>query len=87
MERRHDESLTTRLEDAFLNGCSHITYPELYLWYGVRKLAAGTWRDMSKRWEEITGGRSGQLMAVEGKNGVFVFGQKKAWVANPDGRK
>ena len=50
MERRHDELLTTRLEDAMLNGCSHITWNELYHWYGMRKLAAGTYRDLKRRW-------------------------------------
>jgi hypothetical protein len=84
MERRHDDILTARLEDALLNGCSHISYPELYLWYDVKKIAAGTWRDLTKRWEELSKNRSGQLMTVEGRNGIFIFAQKKVWAVNPD---
>jgi hypothetical protein len=85
MERRHDELLTARLEDALLNGCSHITWNELYHWYGVQKIAAGTWRDLTNRWEEVTEGeKAGQLKMVEGKGGIFLFDGNKAKAINPD---
>jgi hypothetical protein len=76
MERSHEAMLTARLEDAMLHGCSHITWDELYHWYGVKKIAAGTLRDLASRWEEITDGTNlGQLMEVKGKGGIFIFGK------------
>jgi hypothetical protein len=85
MERRHDELLTARLEDAMLNGCSHITWNELYQWYDVQKIAAGTMRDLKRRWEEVTEGRkAGQLKMVEGRGGIFVFDGSKSKSVDPD---
>jgi hypothetical protein len=87
MERRHDELLTARLEDAMLNGCSHVTWNELYHWYGMHKLAAGTYRDLNKRWEEVSDGRkAGQLRMVEGKGGIFLFDGSKSKPVDPDAR-
>jgi hypothetical protein len=77
MERRHEEILLSRLEDAWKNGVAHITFPELYLWYNVEKLAARTYRDLSNRWSELTGNDAGGLAAVDGRNGMFIFGHKK----------
>ncbi len=85
MERRHDEILTARLEDVLLNGCSHITWQELYHWYGVQKLAANTWRDLKKRWEEVTEGRkAGPLKMVEGRGGMFLHDGHKSKFVDPD---
>jgi hypothetical protein len=84
MEKRYDESLTTRLEDAMLHGCSHITWQELYHWYGVQKIAAGTWRDLAHRWEEITEGKGGPLAKVPGRDGIFIFDRKKIAPVDPD---
>jgi len=85
MERRHDELLTARLEDAMLNGCSHITWNELYQWYDVQKLAANTWRDLKKRWDEVTEGRKvGSLKMVEGRGGMFLHDGSKSKFVDPD---
>lgn len=85
MERRHDEILTARLEDAMLNGCSHMTWNELYHWYEMQKLAAGTFRDMKRRWEEITEGRkAGPLKMVKGRDGIFIFDGSRVESIDPD---
>ncbi len=88
MERRHDYLLTARLEDALYNGCAHITWEELYLWYGVRKLAAGTFRDLHQRWvdlfSETSANESPQLMMVKGRGGMFIFDGNNAEEINPD---
>lgn len=84
MERRHEETLLARLEDAMLHGCSHVTEDELRLWYGVEKLAARSWRDLCERWQELTGGKRGQLMGISGRNGYFLYGQKSSTPMNPD---
>jgi hypothetical protein len=48
---------------------------------------AGTWRDLNKRWEEVSDDKMGQLMTVEGKNGIFIFAQKRVWAVDPDGKE
>lgn len=86
MERLHQNNLTARLEDAFLNGCSHITWNELYHWYGVQKIAAGTYRDLQTQWDELTDGDSGPLMMIDGRGGIFIFAKKniKSVYSNSD---
>jgi hypothetical protein len=84
MDRRHDNALTDRLEDAYLHGCSHITENELYHWYGKKKIAAGTWRDLAERWQELTEGEQGQLMRIRGRDGFFIFGQENVKSVSPD---
>ena len=77
MERRYEEELTRRIEDALLHGCSHITWPELYRWYGVERFAAGSYRDLNARWLELTAGKRGRLMQIDDhRNGIFIFGEK-----------
>jgi hypothetical protein len=39
---------------------------------------AGTWRDLNKRWEEVSDDKMGQLATVEGKNGIFNLCPEKA---------
>jgi len=74
MERRHEELLTARLEEAMLNGYSRLTWQELYHWYGMEKLAAGTYRDLAKRWRELTSRKRGPLMMVRsGRDALIVF--------------
>ena len=74
MEKRHQDILTNRLEDAWLNGVSHLTWEELYLWYEVQKIAARTYRDLQNRWWDLTDGKAGILNRVEGRGGIYIFG-------------
>jgi hypothetical protein len=53
MEKRHQDLLTSRLEQIVTTGSTYIAWSELYLWYGVQKLAKRTYRDLSERWDEI----------------------------------
>jgi hypothetical protein len=74
MERRHEELLTARLEEAMLNGYARFTWSELRHWYEKDKLAAGTYRDMARRWREITNKKTGPLMMVRsGSDALIVF--------------
>jgi hypothetical protein len=96
MERRHEELLKARLEDAALHGCSHISQQELYLWYGVQKVAANTYRDLVRKWDEVveslrtqkffkSSSQPGQLMYInDGKEGMFIFGEKMSGPVDPD---
>jgi hypothetical protein len=86
MQKRYDETLTTRLEEAVHNGCAHVTWSELYLWYGVRKIAAGTYRDLDQRMKEVGGGAVKPRM-VEGRGGIFIYDAAKSKRIDPDAEK
>lgn len=73
MQKRYDNLLTTRLEEVKHAGMAHILWNELYTWYEVQKIAAGTRRDLSSRWDDLTDGEEGSLMQVEGRAGLFLF--------------
>jgi len=85
MDKRHDELLTSRLEEILTKGCTFISWNELYLWYGVSKLAARTYRDLAERWDEIAAAQElehlGKLAYVQSpwsrggsSPGMFLFG-------------
>ena len=88
MERRYEDILTCRMEDIFTKGAAFISWNELYLWYGVQKLAARTYRDLSERWDEVITQRGarktdlGKLMFVQSawrpSPGIFIFAEKMA---------
>lgn len=83
MEKRYDDILTARLEDAVHNGCTHITWAELYLWYDVQKIAAKTYRSLNRRLREISSDHNAKPMMVEGRGGIYVFVQKPKLI-DPD---
>jgi len=72
MEKRHDELLTTRLEEVYDNGVAYVTWSELYRWYDTRKIAAGTLRNLSQRWDELSNGKYGGLQGVRNDGGMFL---------------
>lgn len=82
MEKRHDDELTSRLERILTDGSAFISWNELYLWYGVQKLASASYRDLSNRWNLIAeeNGRTdlGELAYVQSPTksspGIHVFG-------------
>lgn len=89
MERRHEDELTKRLEQILTDGCTYISWNELYHWYGMQKLAAGTYRDLSQRWDDLTKTtkspdgkplKLGKLMFVQSPfkvtPGIYLFGEK-----------
>lgn len=77
MEKRHMDALTNRLERILDAGCAHILWTELYRWYGVKKIAAGTYRDIAERWQDISDGESGLLQKVDGEGGFFLLADSK----------
>jgi hypothetical protein len=86
MQRRYEEVLTTRIEDAVHNGCSHVTWNELYLWYDVKKIAAGTYRDLDRRMKEI-GGDAVRAKMIHGRGGIFIYDSAKGKRIDPDAKK
>lgn len=47
----HEAALQSRLDQLYLDGQTTIAWEELYLWFGVLKIAAGTYRDVFRRWQ------------------------------------
>lgn len=76
MEKRHDELLTTRLEEVYDNGVAFVTWGELYRWYDTLKIAAGTLRNLSERWDELSKGKHGPLIRVKNNGGMFLTAKK-----------
>jgi hypothetical protein len=92
MDRGHERTLKARLEEAATQGCAHIASAELHQWYQVKKLAAATWRDLADRWEEAVDAAKlyqpsfedpGELMSINGKAGIFIFGEKRVERVRP----
>ena len=76
MLKRHAETLRNRLERVLDAGCAHILRTELYRWYEVKKIAAGTYRDLEERWQEVSEGEHGDLKTVKGEGGIYLFAEK-----------
>lgn len=73
MEKRHSDTLTNRLEHVLDGGCVYILWNELRRWYEVKKVAAGTYRDIAERWNELSEGKDGPLQTVQGYEGFYLF--------------
>jgi hypothetical protein len=92
IDKRHAELLTSRLEEIVTKGCTFIAWNELYLWYGVQKLAARTYRDLAERWDEIAATYElealGKLAFVQspwargGGAGIYLFGSEMPQIVN-----
>ena len=52
LSERHSSALLQRLDELYLHGQTIIAWEELYLWYGVKKVAARTYRDLLGQWGE-----------------------------------
>ncbi len=76
MIKRHDNTLTSRLENIAVAGCAHILWAELYLWYDAQRITIAIYRDLEARWQEISGGNQGALMKAEGSGGIFLVAEK-----------
>lgn len=53
----HEAALNQRFDELWLMFQTVVTWDELYLWYGVQKVAAGTYRDLLERWESYVAER------------------------------
>ena len=71
MNKRHQDLLTNLLEKAYFAGIAYVTWNEIYHWYNIARLGALTRRDLEDRWEDISQGMAGRLMAIEQKDGVL----------------
>lgn len=76
MLKRHDNTLTSRLENVVTAGCAHILWDELYLWYGIQRITVTIYRDLEARWQELTSDKHGVLMKANGSGGLFLVASK-----------
>ncbi len=84
MQKRHDELLTTRLEEVITKGAAFVTWSEIRLWYDAKRIAANTYRDLNDRWEKLTDQENGNLVCVPAfkwsdkeNNGFWMFSDKQ----------
>jgi len=75
VNKLHANLLTARLEEILNAGMTCLLWNELYRWYGVQKIAAGTLRDLDYRWDELTDGQEGRLMKIDGPGGVYLVSE------------
>lgn len=74
MEKRHDNTLTRRLEEVADRGSAYINWYEFYRWYGVERIGKRVYRDLLQRWREVREDESADLFLAEGCGGAFLFG-------------
>jgi len=55
MALHHDAVINAKLEEVLTNGCAYISWNELHLWYGQKRIAVGVYRDLATRWENLLG--------------------------------
>jgi len=53
MQKRHDDILNSRIEQAVMYGVSKIEDWELRLWYGLHRIGKATYRDLNDRFERM----------------------------------
>jgi len=88
MERHHEGVLTSRLEMVMDEGCSHVLRSELKRWFGKKKLAARTYRELEERWQEISEGEAGPLYRIRGAGGYFLLaGDRMALISEEVGEE
>jgi len=93
VERRHEDMLTAKLEEAAAEGHVLLLRSELYQWYGVKKFADGSRRDLANRWDEAVAAAKqvqpsykdpGKLMMIEHNSSVLLFGEKWSESVRPN---
>ena len=76
MNKRHQDLLNNLLEKAYFAGIGYVSWNEIYHWYNITRLGVLTRRNLQDRWEDISQGMAGRLLAIEQNDGLFLFGEK-----------
>ncbi|MDE2166428.1 MAG: hypothetical protein KGJ66_08835 [Alphaproteobacteria bacterium] len=77
MLKRHEDILMTRLEEISTKQVTQIAWNELYLWYGVQKIAVKTYRDLLDRWHSVwTDDEDDELGFIDVPGGICLFRKK-----------
>lgn len=71
MLKRHEDQLMNHIDELTYRGWTHITWGELYHWYGLERLSKKAWRDLRDRFLEDN---EGELHIYENANeGVLLI--------------
>lgn len=76
MNKRHQEQLMSRLDDLYTKGTTYISWPEIYYWYSIERIAKAPWRDIKARWADLleeAGQRYQDPHVAETSGGVSFF--------------
>jgi hypothetical protein len=71
---RHQSELMTVLEAVHERGWGLIERWKLYLWYDAKKLRKEPYRDISAKWEEVSGGAI--LRVADTEDGLLLLSKK-----------
>ena len=74
MEKRHDDLLTTRIEEVTAKGWSFIAWWEAYLWTGQKKLGKNFWRDLKRRFDERNKANTELYIYQNGEGVLLIHG-------------
>ncbi len=87
MNKRHADTLKTRLESVITDGYTVITWNELYLWYNAQRLTKTVYENIGEHFDELveaagtsvlTNGTKCELVAYNTTDGVvLVNGARK----------
>ena len=72
MLKRHEDALLSRLDIVVVGGFALIEWWELYLWYGVKRIDKGIWRDLKTRLLELEHRDDDSILIREGQSGVLL---------------
>ena len=77
MLRRHQDSLSARLEQLAAKGWVWIESYELRSWYEMERIGKSVWRDIRDQYDEITSQEGAKISVVENESGFQLFDSRK----------
>jgi hypothetical protein len=75
MTSTHEEEMIRILEQVRHSGWGFLEWWKLYLWYGVEKLRKEPYRDISSKWEKLSGNPRYDLRVSDTRNGLLLVGR------------
>ena len=73
MERRHEDEMTTLIEELIDNGWVKIEWTKFYRWFGVSKLHPRAFRDFYSRIEEVESQKEIAIKMIENADSVILL--------------
>jgi hypothetical protein len=72
MQKRHEDTLTARMEKIWGYGWVFIFWWELYTWYDVQRIGKNVWRDLRDRFLEDNPKLKSEMHIYECDDGVLL---------------
>lgn len=73
MEKRHDHSLSQRIDQVAWLGVAEIKWWELNAWYNRERIGRSVWRDLKERFEDAADDPNAQLYIYESDESVVLI--------------